>query len=352
MDRHELFTELTGAFGPSGYEGDVRKLIVKHLSRKTDVSTDRMGSVVGYHEGDAKGPKLLVAGHMDEVGFMVKKVTKQGYIKFLPLGGWWPQVLLSQRVMVRTRKGDFEGIIGSKPPHVMKADERKKPPELDKLFIDIGVVGEKGAADIGARPGDPIVPVGEFRPLQNGVLAAKAWDDRVGCAVITEAAQKLGSHPNRLFLAGTVQEEVGLRGAKTVAGMVEPDLAVAIDVALSHDMPDGESDAVEKLGAGAAVLVHDSTMIPNLALRDFVCETAEAEKINYHLTSLRGGFDTGAIHITGMGVPAIALGLPSRYIHSHVSAIYEEDYVALLNLVKAIIKRLDAKKLKQILKFV
>jgi endoglucanase len=311
-----------------------------------------MGSVVGYHEGDVKGPKLLVAGHMDEVGFMVKKVTKQGFIKFLPLGGWWPQVLLSQRVMIRTRKGDFEGIIGSKPPHVMKAEERKKPPELERLFIDVGVVGEKGAAEIGARPGDPIVPVGEFRPLQNGVLAAKAWDDRVGCAVITEAAQELSSHPNRLYLAGTVQEEVGLRGAKTVAGMVEPDLAIAIDVALSHDMPDGESDAVEKLGAGAAVLVHDSTMIPNLALRDFVCETAEAEKINYHLTSLRGGFDTGAIHITGMGVPAIALGLPSRYIHSHVSAIYEEDYLALLNLVKAIIKRLDAKKLKEILKFV
>ncbi|MEA3310668.1 MAG: M20/M25/M40 family metallo-hydrolase, partial [candidate division WOR-3 bacterium] len=254
-------------------------------------------------------------------------------------------------VKVRTRKGDFEGIIGSKAPHAMKEEERKKPPEMDKLFIDVGVVGEKGAADADARPGDPIVPVGDFRPLANGVLAAKAWDDRVGCAVIAEVAGDLGSHPNRLYLAATVQEEVGLRGARTVAGLVEPDVAIAVDVSLSSDTPDGDSDAVERFGAGAAVLVYDSTMIPNLALRDFVCEVAEKEGIKYHLTSLRGGYDTGAIHITKIGVPSIALGLPSRYIHSHVSAIYEEDYVALLSLVKATVKRLDGKKLAVISKF-
>lgn len=351
MDRHELFKELTEAFGPSGYEKDVRAVMVKHFGESIKVSTDRLGSLVGYHEGDAKGPKLLVAAHMDEVGFMVKKITKEGYIRFLPIGGWWPQVLLSQRVVIRTRKGDFEGIIGSKPPHVMKDEDRKKVPEIDDLYIDIGVVGEKGAKDIDARPGDPIVPVGEFHTLSNGVLAAKAWDDRIGCAVLAEAAQGIISHANRLYLAATVQEEVGLRGARTVAGLVEPDLAIAIDVSLSHDSPGAESDAVEKFGAGASVLVHDSTMIPNTALRDFCCEVAEAESINYHLTSLRGGYDTGAIHISKIGVPSIALGLPSRYIHSHVSAIYEEDYSALVALVKALIKRLDSEKFREILKF-
>ncbi len=351
MERHELFKELTEAFGPSGYEGDVRAIMARHFSGSMSVSTDRLGSVIGFHDGDAKGPKVLLAAHMDEVGFMVKHVTKQGYIRFLPIGGWWPQVLLSQRVKVRTRKGDFEGIIGSKAPHAMKEEERKKPPEMDKLFIDIGVVGEKGAADAEVRPGDPVVPISEFRPLANGVLAAKAWDDRVGCAVIAEMAREPGSHPNRLYLAATVQEEVGLRGARTVAGLVEPDVAIAVDVSLSSDTPGEDSDAVERFGAGAAVLVYDSTMIPNVALRDFICEVAEKEGIKYHLTSLRGGYDTGVIHISKIGVPSIALGLPSRYIHSHVSAIYEEDYVALLNLLKAVVKRLDGKKLKGILKF-
>lgn len=357
MDRHVLFKELTEAFGPPGYEHDVRKIMKRCLEKTTEVSTDRLGSVVGYHDGtaDGKGPKVLFTGHMDEVGFMVKRVTKDGYIKFLPIGGWWPQVLLSQRVLIRTRKGDFEGIIGSKPPHVMKEEDRKKPPEIDKLFIDIGVVGKKGAKEIDARPGDPIVPISEFRKFQHGLLAAKAWDNRAGCAVVLEAAEalkkELSSHPNRLYLAGTVQEEVGLRGAKTLAGLIEPDIAIAIDVSLSHDTPGGESDAVEKLGAGTAVLVHDSTMIPNIALRDFVCEVAEEEKIPYHLSSLRGGYDSGAIHTYKNGVPSLALGLPSRYIHSHTSVIYEEDYVALLRMVSALIKRLDAAKLEEISKF-
>ncbi|MBN2380126.1 M42 family metallopeptidase [candidate division WOR-3 bacterium] len=350
-----MFKELTEAFGPSGYEDDVRKIMIRHLEATTEVSTDRLGSVVGFHEGDPRGPKVLIAGHMDEVGFMVKQVTKQGYINFLPVGGWWPQVLLSQRVKVRTRKGDFEGIIGSKPPHMMKDEERKKPPEMDNLFIDVGVVGEKGAAEIDARPGDPIVPVGDFSALENGVLAAKAWDNRIGCAVVAEMAadikKGLKTHPNRLYLAASVQEEVGLRGARTLAGLIEPDIAIALDVSLAYDMPGGDSDAVEKFGSGAAILVSDSTMIPNIKLRNFVIDVAESEGIKYHLTSLRGGYDTGAIHTTKIGVPSLALGLPSRYIHSHVSAIYEEDYVALLELVKAVVKRLDAAKLTEIANF-
>ena len=355
MDRHAMFKELTEAFGPSGYEDDVRKLMIRYLEPTTEVSTDRLGSVVGFHDGDPKGPKVLITGHMDEVGFMVKHVTKQGYIKFIPVGGWWPQVLLSQPVLVRTRKGNFQGIIGSKPPHMMKAEERKKPPEMENLFIDVGVAGEKGAAEIDARPGDPIVPVGNFRKLENGVLAAKAWDNRIGCAIVAEMAADLAKglkgHPNRLYLAASVQEEIGLRGARTLAGLIEPDVALAIDVSLAHDTPGGESDAVEKFGSGAAILVSDSTMIPNIKLRDFTIDVAESEGINYHLTSLRGGYDTGAIHTTKVGVPSLALGLPSRYIHSHVSAIYEEDYIALLELAKAVVKRLDSAKLAELTNF-
>lgn len=351
MERHELFKELTEAFGPSGYETDVRTIMARHFEKNLKVSTDNLGSVVGYHEGDAKGPKVLLAAHMDEVGFMVKKVTKNGYIYFLPLGGWWPQVLLSQRVKVRTRKGDFEGIVGSKAPHAMKEEERKKVPEMDNLFIDIGVLGENSLKNADIRPGDPIVPVSPFSVLQNGVLASKAWDDRVGCAALSEIAEKLPKHSSRLYLAGTVQEEVGLRGARTVAGLVEPDISIAIDVSLSSDSPGEDSEALERFGAGAAVLIYDSTMIPNLKFRDFVCETAEAEGIKYHLASLRGGYDTGVIHISKIGVPSIALGLPARYIHSHVGVIYEEDYAALERLLRALIERLDSSKASEIAKF-
>lgn len=351
MERHELFKELTEAFGPSGYETDVRAIMTRYFGKNLEVTTDRLGSVIGYREGDSKGPKLLLAAHMDEVGFMVKKITKQGYIYFLPLGGWWPQVLLSQRVKVRTRKGDFDGIVGSKAPHAMKEEERKKVPEMDNLFIDIGVLGENSLESTGVRPGDPIVPVSPFTPLANGILAAKAWDDRVGCAALVEIAQKLPKHKSRLYLAGTVQEEVGLRGAKTVAGAVEPDISIAIDVSLSSDAPGDDSDALERFGAGAAVLIYDSTMIPNLAFRDFVCETAEAAGIKYHLASLRGGYDSGAIHVTKTGVPSIALGLPARYIHSHVGVIYEEDYIALVRLLNAVIESLDSAKAAEIIKF-
>jgi endoglucanase len=209
-------------------------------------------------------------------------------------------------VLVRTRKGDFPGVIGSKAPHELSEEEKKQLPDIDKMFIDFGCAeGFDVKTKLGVRPGDPIVPVSPYVELGKNLLMAKAWDDRGGCGIVIETARALKGmkHPNTVFLVGSVQEEVGLRGARTAAEVVQPDVALALDVSLCCEHPDRPRKGVtERLGNGAAILVHDSTMIPNTRLRDWVIDLAEKKRIKYHLTTVRGGYDTGVIHIHRSGV--------------------------------------------------
>lgn len=352
-DRKELFKKLTEAFGPSGYEGEVREIITENLSKYTQVRYDRLGSVIGEKRGNEDSPKIMFAAHMDEVGFMVESITKDGFIKFLPLGGWWEGVLIGQRVRIRGRGRDIIGVIGSKPPHLLKEEEKKKIPELKDLYIDVGATKDFDVKEnLGIRPGDPIIPISSFTPLENSIYLAKAWDDRVGCCLLIELAKELskGFHPNTLYFVGTVQEEVGLRGAKTASSVIDPDIGIAIDVSISKDIP-GEEESEEKLKSGVAILIHDRTMIPNIRLRDFIVELAERDKIPYHFASVRGGYDTGRIHLHRMGVPSLALGIPTRYIHSHQGMIAEEDYDAVLNLLKSIALNLNRDILRSITDF-
>jgi endoglucanase len=181
---------------------------------------------------------------------------------------------------------------------------------------------------------------------------AKAWDDRVGCGLLVELLNNLSAtkHPNTVYLTGTVQEEVGLRGARTSAFAVEPDIGFALDVSISRDTPGNDSESPEKLGSGVSILIHDSTMIPHTRLRDFVCDLAEHNNIPYHFTSLKGGYDTGVIQVTKYGVPCLAIGIPTRYVHSGSSIISMTDYEHVLNLITIIVKNLDTKALKNILR--
>ncbi|MBN2537362.1 M42 family metallopeptidase, partial [candidate division WOR-3 bacterium] len=340
-----LLKELTEAFGPSGHEQEPAAILTRELGKAGEISRDGLGSVVCRVPGTAERPRVMVSAHMDEVGFLVKSVTRDGYIRFLPVGGWWPMVLLGQRVLVRTRKGDFPGIIGARPPHELTEEERKKPPEIDKMFIDIGCVdGVDIVKETGIRPGDPIVPSSSFVEMENGLMMAKAWDDRGGCGILVELARALagGKHPNTAWLVGSVQEEVGLRGARTAAEVVRPDVGLALDVSLSYEHPDrSRKDTDERLGNGAAILVHDNSMIPNTRLRDFVVETAEQAGVPYHLTSVRGGYDTGVIHLHRSGVPSLAVGWPTRYIHAHTGIVAEADYDAVVKLLTAVIEHID-----------
>ena len=341
----ELLEELTQAAGIPGHETEVRTIFQSRLADIGSIGTDRLGSIFCAKKGDADQPRVLLDSHLDEVGFIVQRVTDSGYVKFLPVGGWWAHSLLAQRVNILTERGSVPGVIGSIPPHLLGAGSREKVMEIQNLFIDIGAEDSNQAADeFGVTPGCPIVPYGPFMPLKNPRLfSAKAFDNRVGVALVIQTLQELGAHPNTVIGAGSAQEEVGLRGARTVAHTVEPDIAIVLEAPPADDTPGTDSDAMQgKLGAGAQIRLYDPTMIPNPRLCEVVIETARAHHIPHQLAVRQsGGTDAGSIHQIGRGVPSIVLGVPARYIHSHVSIINIDDYTATLNLLLHLIPKLD-----------
>ncbi len=347
MDRTQQFLkDLVEAHGVSGYESGVVPVMERHLKGVGTFSRDRLGSFICEKKGSSAGPRIMLAGHLDEVGFMVKSITKDGFIKFLPLGGWWGHVVLAQRLIIKTRKGDVLGVVGSKPPHELRDEDRKKVLEIRDMYIDVGATSDfdvRKKLDI--RPGDPVIPDSPFTVMANPhLLLAKAWDNRIGCALAAETARQLQgiAHPNTLFAVATVQEEVGLRGAQTSSYKIQPDVGIALDVGIAHDTPGTEGD--EKLGGGPLVVIYDSSAIPNRKLLDLVDDTARKLKLPLQLESVeRGGTDAGRIHVNAEGVPSIAMGVASRYIHSHVSIIDRRDFDQTVKLLVALVKRLDKK---------
>jgi endoglucanase len=341
----QLLKELSEAYGVSGYEAEVQEIVRRRLEPLGVVQQDRIGSVLCC-QGDA-GPRLMIAGHMDEVGFMVNHVTAEGYLKFLPLGGWWDHVLLGQRVVVQTRKGHVPGVIGAKPPHFLQADERNKMIDKRDMYIDIGALSKQEVDEAGVRPGDPVVPDSQFQVMANGKsYVCKAFDDRVGVALMVQALQHFADkpHPNVLVGVGTAMEEVGLRGARTAAEKAKPDVAIIAELSLCGDVPGMKpEESSVKLGGGPTLYLLDAQMIPNLRLRDLVVDTAQELGIPLQFGALPGGATDGSvIHVHGTGVPTAVLGVPSRHVHSHASIIYRDDYDATLRLLIGLIERLDA----------
>lgn len=351
----ELLQEITDASGVSGYEGEIRDIIKKHLEGITQIEMDNLGSIICKKTGKSDNPKIMLAGHMDEIGFMVKLITDEGFIKFSPLGGWWNQVMLSQRVIIKGTKGDIPGIIGSKPPHILTDEERNKVVDRKDMFIDVGAKNaDEVREDFGIRPGDPIVPDSKFQVLKNGkTYLAKAWDDRIGCAMFIDTIKALVNmeHPNTVYGVGTVQEEVGLRGARTSAYIVKPDVGIALESGIASDVPGGKKEeAQEALGKGPAILLYDASMIPNLKLRDLFIDTAKEQNIPFQVDVMeRGGTDAGSIHINMAGVPSIVIGVPCRYIHSHSGIIHRDDYDNAIKLLVSVINKLDADTVKKLI---
>ncbi len=347
MDQTEaLLKEITEAPGVPGYEGEVRAVIRRHLRDITIIEQDKMGSIICTKVGLSGSPKVMLAGHMDEVGFMVRLITKEGFVKFVPLGGWWDQVMLAQRVVIKTAQGDVFGVTGAKPPHLLPPEERKKMVEKKDMYIDIGATSEEEVKERGVRPGDPIIPISDFAVLANPrTYMAKAWDDRTGCAIFIQTIQRLTEepHPNTVYGVGTVQEEVGLRGAKTSAHVISPDVAIILEVDIAGDVPGIEpEESAIKLGKGPTLLLYDARMIPNLKLRDLVIETARELEIPLQFSAIEGGAtDGGMIHIHAGGVPTVVIGVPTRHIHSHVGIMHRDDYDHALELVVALVKKLD-----------
>jgi putative aminopeptidase FrvX len=343
----QMFKELTEAPGAPGHEHAAREVMKKYIEPYADhIQQDNIGSLIAQKRGKTEGPKVMVAGHLDEIGFMITHITDDGFLRFQTLGGWWEQVMLAQRVTVLTRKGDIEGVIGSKPPHILPAEARKKAVDKKDMFIDIGASSKEEAEEFGVRPGDTVVPICPFTVMKNPkMLMAKAWDNRIGCAIAIEVLKRLKEeeHPNTVYGVGTVQEEVGLRGAQTSAHMIQPDLSFAVDVGIAGDTPGVKpEEALAKMGKGPQLLIFDASMIPHKGLRDFVVNVAEENNIPFQFDSVAGGgTDAGKMHLTGNGVPSLAISIATRYIHSHAAILHRDDFDNAVNLLVAVIKKLD-----------
>jgi endoglucanase len=256
-------------------------------------------------------------------------------------------VLLGQRMVIKTSKGDVVGIIGAKPPHLLPADERKKVVTKDEMYIDIGASSKEEVEEAGVRPGDPIIPRADFVELAGGkTYMSKAFDDRVGVALMLSALQALqdSEHPNTIYAVSTVQEEVGVRGATTSVRAVDPDVAIILESDIAGDVPGikPEQSSV-KLGKGPSMLLYDARMVPNIKLRDLLMSTAKEQEIPLQMsTVMAGATDGAAIHLHNTGVPTVVLSVAARHIHSDSSIIHRDDYDNAVKLLVALLKKLDA----------
>jgi endoglucanase len=316
-----------------------------------EIITDKLGSIVFVAKGQAEKPRVLLAGHIDEIGFVISGIDEStGLLTFSPVGGWWDQVLLSQKVVVRTVRGDIHGVIASKPPHLLSDEERAKVFTQDKMLIDIGATSKKEAEEAGVRVGDPVVPLSPFSLIRDGKVAmGKAFDDRLGAFVIMEAIRRIRensiTHPNKVYGAATVQEEVGLRGAQTVAHLVDPDVGIVLEVDISGDIPGIKPfEAPSKMGRGPSLLTYDRSMIPNQPFKELVWKTSQEVGVPLQLSQVaRGGTDAGRIHLDRSGCPSVVISVPTRHIHSHVGLFNLEDAENAVKLVVELIQKLDKK---------
>ena len=346
----ELLKTLTEAHGVPGYEDEIRGVVRQYLDPVGTISQDKLGSLICHQQGD--GPKVMLVGHMDEIGFMIIHITKEGYLKFVQLGGWWDQVLLGHRVLIRTHKGNLTGVIGAKPPHIMDDDESKKVVQKKDMYIDIGATSEKEVEEAGVRIGDPVIPKADFEVLANSkTFLSKAFDDRLGCAWVIDTLRYFVDrpHPNHIYGVATVMEEVGLRGATTSVHAIDPDVAIILEVDIAGDIPGVKPEQSRvKIGEGPSIILYDRGLIPNLKLRDLIIDTAAEENIPIQISSysVGGSTDGSKIHLHGIGVPTIVLGVPTRHIHSHGGIIHRDDYENGVKLLTEVVARLDGDTVK------
>jgi endoglucanase len=244
-------------------------------------------------------------------------------------------------------------VIGSKPPHILPPEARKKPVDIKDMFIDIGASSREEAMEFGVRPGDQAVPYFDFTVMNNEkMLLAKAWDNRIGCAIAIDVLKGLkdADHPNVVYGVGTIQEEVGLRGARTSAHSIQPDIGFGVDVGIAGDTPGiSDKEASSKMGEGPQIILYDASMVSHKGLRDFVTGVADEMNIPYQFDAIAGGgTDSGAIHMTANGVPALSITIATRYIHSHAAMLHRDDYENAVKLITEVIKRLDDETVKAI----
>ena len=341
-----LLGELADAPGPPGFEEAVRRIVVREVRPLADgVRYDGLGSVIAPQ--GSSGPVVMLDAHMDELGGVVRRVTPGGLLSMQMLGGWLDQALPDQRWIIVGRKGPVEAVTGIRDVHVATPEERTRVYPRDGLYLDVGARTPAEVEALGIAPGDPVVPDSPFAVLAGGKrYLGKAWDDRVGLAVAIEAMRRLKAegHPNRLVFAATVQEEVGLRGARTAADLIRPDLGIAIEGGIAGDTPGRSPEETQAvLGGGPGIFLYDSSAIPNRKLVALVDDTARSGGIPLQHDLVQGyGDDSAAIQATAGGVPTVNLVVPVRYTHAHNGVMDRADFDRTVDLVVALIRRLDA----------
>ena len=340
----QLLEKLSNASGVSGFEDEVRNLMMEELKGHVDdLEVDNMGNLIATKNGKPNGKKVMLAAHMDEIGLMVRYIDKEGFIKFSKLGGINDQMLLNQEVYIHSNGEQILGVVGSKPPHRMKAAEKKKPVEYENMFIDIGASDKEDAQEM-VNIGDPITIKQKFAELKNDLVMGNAMDNRVGCAIMVEVMKRVRSDAT-IYGVGTVQEEVGLKGARTAAYRINPDMALALDVTISGDHPGmKEEDAPAKAGKGPCIILTDASgrgIITHPQVKELLIQVAEEEEIPYQLEVSEGGTtDATAIHLTREGIPTGVISPPSRYIHTPVSVVNINDVENAVKLILAVLNRL------------
>jgi endoglucanase len=316
MVNMELLKKVVEAPGVSGYEFlGIRDVVIEALKDYVDeVYVDKLGNVVAHKKGN--GPKVMIAAHMDKIGVMVNHIDKEGYLHLVPIGGVDPRTLVAQKVRFFTEKGERYGVVGHIPPHIQKPEDRKKAADWDTIVVDVGADGKEEAEEMGFRVGT----VGEFAPafvqLNENRIASPYLDDRICLYTLIEAARRIESHEADIYFVGSVQEEVGLRGARVASYAIEPEIGIAMDVTFAKQVAD-KGKIVPKLGGGPVMDVGPNI---NPKVRAFADEVAEKYGIELQVEASPRptGTDANIMQINREGVATAVLSVPIRYMHSQV----------------------------------
>ena len=354
-----LLQRLADAPGPPGFEDPVRAIVVEQMKPLTSAPLryDGMGSVVAQLNAKpgSAGPKIMVDAHMDELGGMVRRIAPNGMLTMQMLGGWLDQALPDQRWIVLGSKGPVHAVTGIRDVHVATPADRTAVIPRDSEFLDIGARTPAEARAMGIEPGDPVVPDSPFTVLNGSDnYLGKAWDDRIGIAVLLTAMQRLAKmpHPNQIFFVATTQEEIGLRGARTAANMVRPDLGLALEGGIANDTGGRQEETQAHLGGGPGIFLYDSSAIPNRKLVRFVEDTAKGNNIPLQLDLVQGyGDDSAEIQESGTGAPTLNIVTPVRYTHAHNGVVNRGDFDKTVDLLVDLLTHLDQKTVDSIRDF-
>ncbi|HMJ35548.1 MAG TPA: M42 family metallopeptidase [Baekduia sp.] len=345
MPLPDVLRSLLTATGPSGYEGAPARAFAEACTPFADVETDLMGTVTARVKGTGDGPTVAIVGHIDEIGLIVTHIDDKGFLSFIGVGGWDPVILVGQRVELTTQGGTIPGVVGKKPIHLLKEDERKRAAEMKDLHIDIGAKdGDEAKALV--RIGDVAVIAGEPLELPNDRVISRAMDNRLGCYVAYEAARlvsEAGGAAGDVVAVAAVQEEITFGGARTFAHALRPDVALVVDVTHATDAPgiDERENGTHPFGSGP-VIERGSTMHPKVF--ELLHEAAEADEIPFTLSASARftGTDADAIHVSRGGIPTGLIGLPLRYMHSPVEMVQLDDVANAAKLAAAFARRLTS----------